>query len=90
MLWLHTAYDPLEAQARFENVAELLNTITEFAQSAEEGRATLADYLEQTALVSAVDALDDESCPQTIGFALKNNDDIREILADDDFIRSLL
>ena len=37
-----------------------------------------------------VDELDDESCVQTIGFALKNNDDIREILADDAFIRSLI
>lgn len=56
--WLHTSCDPTEAQTRFENVAELLNAITDFAQHAEEGRATLADYLEQTALVSAVDALD--------------------------------
>ena len=58
--WLNTTCDPLEAQARFENVAELLNAITDFSEKAEEGRATLADYLEQTALVSAVDALDPE------------------------------
>ncbi|MBP3301138.1 MAG: UvrD-helicase domain-containing protein [Clostridia bacterium] len=56
--WLNTTCDPTEAQARFENVAELLNAITDFAEKAEEGRNTLADYLEQTALVSAVDAMD--------------------------------
>ncbi len=33
--------------------------------------------------------LDDESCAQTIGFALKNNTDIEEILSDDGFIRNL-
>jgi len=59
--WLATTCDPVEAQARFDNVAELLNAITDFAQNAEEGRATLGDYLEQTALVSAVDALDAEA-----------------------------
>ncbi len=59
--WLHDSCDPMEAQARFENVAELLNAITEFAATAEEGRNTLADYLEQTALVSAVDSLDPEA-----------------------------
>ena len=56
--WLNTAYDPADAQSRFENVAELLNAITDFAEKAEEGRNTLGDYLEQTALVSAVDAMD--------------------------------
>ncbi len=59
--WLKDSYDPLEAQSRFENVAELLNAITEFANQAEEGHATLGDYLEQTALVSAVDSLDSEA-----------------------------
>ena len=34
--------------------------------------------------------LDDETCAQTIGFALKNNEDIREIMADDQFIRHLI
>lgn len=34
--------------------------------------------------------LDDETCARTIGFALKNNEDIREIMNDDDFIRSLV
>ncbi len=59
--WLKDTYDPTEAQSRFENVAELLNAITEFTLQAEEGRATLGDYLEQTALVSAVDSLDPEA-----------------------------
>lgn len=36
------------------------------------------------------DELDDETCEATIGFALKNNEDIKEILADDEFIRSLI
>ena len=34
--------------------------------------------------------LDDETCAQTINFALKNNEDIREIMADDEFIRCLM
>ena len=37
-----------------------------------------------------VDELDDETCAQTIGFALKNNEDIKEIMADDEFIRCLV
>lgn len=36
------------------------------------------------------DELDDGTCEATIGFALKNNDDIKEILSDDEFIRSLI
>lgn len=59
--WLLTSYDPAEAQDRFDNVAELLNAITDFVQQAEEGRGTLADYLEQTALVSATDAMDPDA-----------------------------
>ena len=34
--------------------------------------------------------LDDETCAQTINFALKNNEDIKEIMADDEFIRNLI
>ena len=37
-----------------------------------------------------VSDLDDETCEQTIGFALKNNEDIKEIMADDEFIRHLV
>ncbi len=58
--WLNESCEPAEAQARFENVAELLNSITEFAVNAEDGKNTLGDYLEQTALVSAVDNLSPE------------------------------
>ena len=37
-----------------------------------------------------VDELDDESAAATLGFALKNNDDIAQVLADDEFIRSFI
>lgn len=37
-----------------------------------------------------VQDLDDETCAQTINFALKNNEDIKEIMADDEFIRHLV
>ena len=55
-------------------------------------KPSVAESLDWASALMAlgVDELDDESCVQTIGFALKNNDDIREILADDDFIRSLM
>lgn len=41
-------------------------------------------------LALGTDELDDQNCEYTINFALKNNDDIKEILADDEFIRSLI
>ena len=55
-------------------------------------KPSVAESLDWASALMAlgIDALDDESCAQTIGFALKNNDDIRGILSDDDFIRSLL
>ena len=55
-------------------------------------KPSVAESLDWASALMALgaDALDDESCAQTIGFALKNNDDIREILADDDFIRSYI
>ena len=55
-------------------------------------KPSVAESLDWASALMAlgVDELDDESCAETIGFALKNNDDIREILADDDFIRSLI
>ena len=59
--WLFSAYgasDQGEAQDRFANVAELLNSIVDFSEHAEEGKNTLADFLEQIALVSAVDNMD--------------------------------
>ena len=55
-------------------------------------KPSVAESLDWASALMAlgVDELDDESCAETIGFALKNNDDIREILSDDDFIRSLI
>ena len=55
-------------------------------------KPSVAESLDWASALMALgaDALDDESCAQTIGFALKNNDDIREMLSDDEFIRSLL
>ena len=55
-------------------------------------KPSVAESLDWASALMALgaDELDDESCAETIGFALKNNDDIREILADDDFIRSLI
>ena len=55
-------------------------------------KPSVAESLDWASALMAlgVDEMDDESCAKTIGFALKNNDDIREILADDDFIRSLI
>ena len=55
-------------------------------------KPSVAESLDWASALMAlgIDALDDESCAQTIGFALKNNDDIRGILSDDDFIRGLL
>ena len=54
-------------------------------------KPSVAESLDWASALMALGAneLDDESCVQTIGFALKNNDDIREMLSDDDFIRSL-
>jgi len=55
-------------------------------------KPSVAESLDWASALMAlgVEELDDESCAETIGFALKNNDDIREILSDDDFIRSLI
>ena len=55
-------------------------------------KPSVAESLDWASALMAlgVDELDDESAAATIGFALKNNDDIREIMADDDFIRSLI
>ena len=55
-------------------------------------KPSVAESLDWAEALMALGAkeLDEESAPATLGFALKNNDDIREIMADDDFIRSLL
>ena len=55
-------------------------------------KPSVAESLDWAEALMALGAqeLDEESAAQTLGFALKNNDDIREILADDDFIRTIL
>ena len=55
-------------------------------------KPSVAESLDWASALMALgaDELDDERCAQTLGFALKNNDDIREMLADDEFIRSLV
>ena len=55
-------------------------------------KPSVAESLDWAAALQALgaDELDDENLAQTLGFALKNNDDIREMLADDEFIRAIL
>ena len=55
-------------------------------------KPSVAESLDWAAALQALgaDELDDENVGQTLGFALKNNDDIREIMADDAFIRTIL
>ena len=55
-------------------------------------KPSVAESLDWASALMALGAaeLDDETCAETIGFALKNNDDIREIMADDEFIRTLV
>lgn len=55
-------------------------------------KPSIAESLDWASALMALGAseLDDETCAQTIGFALKNNEDIQEVLADDQFIRHLL
>ena len=54
-------------------------------------KPSIAESLDWASALMALGAedLNDESCAQTIGFALKNNTDIEEILSDDGFIRNL-
>ena len=55
-------------------------------------KPSVAEALDWAMALQALgaDELDDESLTQTLGFALKNNDDIREIMSDDEFIRAIL
>ena len=55
-------------------------------------KPSIAESLDWAEALMALGAeeLDEESAAQTLGFALKNNDDIREITADDEFIRTIL
>ena len=55
-------------------------------------KPSVAESLDWAEALMALGAqeLDEETAAQTLGFALKNNDDIREIMADDEFIRAIL
>ena len=55
-------------------------------------KPAIAESLDWASALIALGAaeLDDETCEQTIGFALKNHEDIKEIMADDEFIRCLV
>lgn len=61
---LRSQYDITEAVSRIENVHELQNNIVEYEKSAEE--PTLLGYLEQTALISSVDNLDENEPAVTL------------------------
>ena len=55
-------------------------------------KPSIAESIDWTSALIALGAkdLDEETCAQTIGFVLKNNDDIKEIMADDEFVRCLI
>ena len=55
-------------------------------------KPSIAESIDWASALMALgaDELDDGTCEATIGFALKNNEDIKEILSDDEFIRSLI
>ena len=55
-------------------------------------KPSVAESLDWASALMALGAreLDDESAAATLGFALKNNDDIAQVLADDEFIRSFI
>lgn len=55
-------------------------------------KPSIAESLDWASALMALGAseLDDETCEQTIGFALKNHEDIEEIMVDDEFIRCLV
>lgn len=55
-------------------------------------KPSVAESLDWAEALMALGAqeLDEDAAAQTLGFALKNNDDIREIMADDEFIRAIL
>ena len=61
---LKKQYDNADAVSRIENVHELQNNIVEYEKTAED--PSLLGYLEQTALVSAVDNLDENEPAVTL------------------------
>ena len=62
--YLRKTYDKSEAGARMDNVRELYNNIVQFEQKAED--KSLLAYLEETALVSAIDNLDENEKAVTL------------------------
>jgi ATP-dependent DNA helicase UvrD/PcrA len=50
----------IEAQGRIENLNELINVAVEYDAGAAEGERTLADFLQQIALISDADERDDD------------------------------
>ena len=55
-------------------------------------KPSIAESIDWAQALMALGAseLNEDTCEQTIGFALKNNTDIREIMADEEFIRCLV
>ncbi len=55
-------------------------------------KPSIAESIDWASALMALGAkdLDDETCEQTIGFALKNKEDIKELMADDEFVRHLI
>lgn len=56
-----TDEDSEEAQARLENIEELINKAASFEEEAEENEATLGGFLEEVALVADIDNVDDST-----------------------------
>ena len=50
-----------EAEARLENIDELMSKIAAYEESSEEERPTLSGFLEEVALVADIDSLDESS-----------------------------
>lgn len=55
-------------------------------------KPSIAESIDWASALMALglEELDDETCGETVNFVLKNNDDIKEVLSDDVFLRSLI
>ena len=51
----------IEAEARIENIDELMNKIAAYEESCEDEMPTLSGFLEEVALVADIDSLDEDS-----------------------------
>jgi len=78
------------SEALAEQVAKAVKYLRESDKVTK--KPSIAESIDWASALMALgaDELDDGTCEATIGFALKNNEDIKEILADDEFIRSLI